>query len=195
MKKYALVSVTDKGGLLPFVRQLMGIGFYIVASEGTHKYLKDHGIKSICTTSLTKFPPIMRPQGVKTLHPMIHGGIFADRENKDHLADAEKHGILLYDVVVCNFYSFEKTLDTAGSTHADAIQNIDIGGPTMVRAAAKNYKNVAIVTDKADYKGVLQELKKTGVVSPQTRLRLAIKAFEYTRLRDDNIIGYLKRAE
>ena len=196
MKKYVLISVTEKTGIYDFANALLQLSYTIVASEGTHEYFNKLNVPSISTTSLTRFPPIMKPQGVKTLHPIIHGGIFADRKNKEHLEDAERFNIPLYDIVVCNFYSFERVLQDIHS-HADAIRNIDIGGPTMVRAAAKNYKNVIVVTDILDYDKVIQEIKshkgnKFPAASEKFRRNLAIKAFEYTRLRDDNIIKYLK---
>ena len=194
MQKQALISVTDKSGIVPFARSLnKELNFGIVASDGTTALLRKHNIPVRSTTSISKFPPTMRPQGVKTLHPMILGGVFADKSNKSHMADAKKFNMPIFDLVVCNFYAFEEALEKKNFRHEDAIMNIDIGGPTMVRAAAKNYKNVAVVVDLGDYEMILNQYRTHGEIDLEIRRELAVKAFAYAKRRDDNIIEYLKQ--
>jgi len=189
-KKYALVSVYNKTGLTSFAKELKSIGFEIVSSGGTAKYLKNAGIKVTEVSRLTKYPHMLGGR-VKTLHPLIHGGILADRTNKEHLKDIKKYKINPFDLVVCNLYPFEAVISKPSFTNEEAIENIDIGGPSMVRGAAKNYKNVAIVVDPEDYPKVLDELKTSGKISLETREKLSFKAFKHTKYYDSIIVRYL----
>ncbi len=189
VKRYALISVYDKAGLLPFARELKKLGFEIISSGGTAKFLRKNGIRVTEVAKLTRYPHMLDGR-VKTLHPLIHGGILADRTNKDHLKEIKKFKIRPFDIVICNLYPFEEVVSKKDFTHAEAIENIDIGGPAMVRASAKNHKNVAVVVDPQDYKKILEELKEKGAVSLETRERLALKAFIHTAQYDTLIVRY-----
>lgn len=191
-KKYALISVSDKCGLDKFAEGLKELGFDIISSGGTAKYLKGAGVKAVEVSSLTKYPHMLDGR-VKTLHPIIHGGILADQTNPKHLAECKKYKIKPFDIVVCNLYPFEQVISRPSFTHAEAIENIDIGGPCMVRAAAKNHKNVAIIVDPSDYPAVLEELKAEGKVSDATREHLAYKAFRHTKFYDSVIVQYFSK--
>ncbi len=188
-KKYALISVYDKTGLPLFARELAKMGFQFVSSGGTAKFLKKSGLKVTEVSRLTKYPHMFDGR-VKTLHPMVHGGILADRTNKAHLKEIKKYGITPFDLVVCNLYPFEEVTSRKNFTHDEAIENIDIGGPCMVRAAAKNYKNVGVVVSPADYPAILKELKETGSLSAETREKLSYKAFKHTAQYDALIVRY-----
>src|SRR2546423_7945547 len=168
----ALLSVSDKSGLLELARGLAEMGVELISTGGTRKTLADAGLKVRDISEETGFPEILDGR-VKTLHPHIHGGILAVRGNPQHVKTIETQGIKPIDLVVCNLYPFEATVARAGSTHEDIVENIDIGGPTLVRAAAKNYHDVAIVTDPSQYSVVLDELRAHGGGSPPTRERLA----------------------
>lgn len=194
-KRTALISVSDRKGLAGFAKGLKKLGFFFVASGRNADYLEKHGVPALKTSKLTGWPPIMNPQGVKTIHPRIYGGIFVNPNKKDHLADAKKYGIIPFDIVVCNFYPFERTISRKGFLHKDAIRNLDIGGPAMVRAAAKHYAYRTILVDPNDYAIVLRELREIGEVSMRTRKSLAIKAFERCIEYDKSIVRYLKRSE
>lgn len=189
-KRYALLSVYDKKGLTQFAKGLKELGFELVSSGGTAKFLRKAGLKVTEVAKITKYPHMLGGR-VKTLHPLIHGGILADRTDKAHLKDVKKFGINLFDLVVCNLYPFEEVTSRKNFTHDEAIENIDIGGPTMVRAAAKNHKNVAIVVDPTDYDFVLKELKGEGKIALDTRERLALKAYRHTAQYDALIVRYL----
>ena len=189
-----MISVSDKKGLARFVKGLKRLGFSFVASGKNADYLEKHGVSALKTSELTGWPPIMNPQGVKTIHPRIYGGIFVNVHNKSHMADMKKFKIIPFDIVVCNFYPFEKTISRSNFRHKDAIRDLDIGGPCMVRAAAKHYALRAILVDPKDYPIVLEELRKTGDVSFDTRKRLAIKAFDKCIDYDKSIVRYLKEA-
>jgi len=189
-KKYALISVYDKKGLLPFARELKGLGFEIISSGGTAKFLRKSGVRVTEVAKLTKYPHMLGGR-VKTLHPLIHGGILADRTDKDHLKDIKKFKINPFDMVVCNLYPFEAVISKDSFTHEEAIENIDIGGPAMVRASAKNHKNVAIVVDPDDYTKILDELKSNGSISLEIKEQLALKAFRHTAQYDALIVKYL----
>ena len=192
-KPLALLSVWDKKGLAQFAKGLKKQGYDIVSSGGTAKFLKKSGVQVIEVSQLTKSPSMLGGR-VKTLHPIIHGGILANRSLPDHLSDMKKYGIRQIDIVVCNLYPFEATISKDGATLEDAIENIDIGGPCMVRAAAKNFKDVAIVVDPDDYSSVLSELKAhKGKTSIETRQKLALKAFNHTKLYDIAITKYLTK--
>lgn len=188
-KRYALISVYDKKGLAPFAKELKKLGFEIVSSGGTAKFLRKNGLRVTEVAKLTKYPHMLGGR-VKTLHPLIHGGILADRTNKEHLKDIKKFKISPFDIVACNLYPFEEVTSRKNFTHEEAIENIDIGGPAMVRAAAKNHKNVAVIVDPEDYKKVLEELKARGSISFETRERLALKAFRHTAQYDTLIVRY-----
>ncbi|MBN3033326.1 MAG: bifunctional phosphoribosylaminoimidazolecarboxamide formyltransferase/IMP cyclohydrolase [Candidatus Saganbacteria bacterium] len=187
--KYALISVYDKTGLALFARELQQLGFEFVSSGGTAKFLRQQGLRVTEVQKLTKYPHMFDGR-VKTLHPMVHGGILADRTNKAHLKEIKKYKITPFDLVVCNLYPFEQVISKKNFTHDEAIENIDIGGPSLVRAAAKNYKNAAIVVEPADYPRVLKELKENGVIGLETREQLAFKAFRQTAQYDALIVRY-----
>ncbi|WP_404430585.1 bifunctional phosphoribosylaminoimidazolecarboxamide formyltransferase/IMP cyclohydrolase [Sutcliffiella horikoshii] len=189
----ALVSVSNKEGIVPFVQQLVDLGVEVISTGGTKKVLQDNGVKVIGISEVTGFPEILDGR-VKTLHPMIHGGLLAMRDNESHKAQLEEHGITPIDLVVVNLYPFKETISKADSTFEDAIENIDIGGPTMLRAAAKNHKDVAVLVDPVDYEGVIAELKESGKVEVATRRRLAAKVFRHTAAYDAMISNYLTEA-
>jgi phosphoribosylaminoimidazolecarboxamide formyltransferase/IMP cyclohydrolase len=188
----ALVSVSDKTGLLPFARALADRGVLILSSGGTAKALTEAGIPAQTVEAYTGSPEVMDGR-VKTLHPRIHGGILARGEVDQ--ADLERLGARLIDLVVVNLYPFERTLADASSTHEHIIENIDIGGPSMVRSAAKNHARVTVVCDPADYGRVLDEIARTGSTSAGTRAELAAKAFAHTAAYDAAISGYLSSRE
>ncbi|MFA5876075.1 MAG: bifunctional phosphoribosylaminoimidazolecarboxamide formyltransferase/IMP cyclohydrolase [Candidatus Margulisiibacteriota bacterium] len=191
-KPLALISVSDKAGIEKFARELKSFGFDIVSTGGTAKALRKARIRILTVSDVTGSPHMFDGR-VKSLHPKIHGGILADRKNPQHVKDMKKFRIRPIDIVVCNLYPFEKVMRKENFTHEEAIENIDIGGPTMVRAAAKNYSNVAIVVDPADYKLVLSELKRNkGKISYSVREDLARKAFEHTARYDSLIYAYLR---
>lgn len=191
----ALVSVSDKGGLEPFVRGLVELGVEIISTGGTARHLKEAGLPITGISEVTGFPEIMDGR-VKTLHPAIHAGILADRDRPSHMKAIAELGIKPIDLVVVNLYPFEATVAQRGVTEAEAIENIDIGGPCMVRAAAKNYTGVGIVTDPADYEAVLQELRENqGELSLETRRKLAAKAFHHTAHYDSAIATWFAESE
>ena len=187
----ALVSVSDKTGLVPFVQGLVALGWEIVATGGTQKLLEDSGIKTIGISEVTGFPEILDGR-VKTLHPKVHGGILARRDLPAHMQTLAEQGIETIDLVCVNLYPFRQTIAREGVTMADAIENIDIGGPSMVRSAAKNWRDVTIICDPADYATVLDELKANGCTSDETRLRLSAKAYTHTAEYDMCIAGYMR---
>lgn len=189
----ALVSVSNKEGIVPFVQQLVELGVEVISTGGTKKVLQENGVKVIGISEVTGFPEILDGR-VKTLHPMIHGGLLAMRDSESHQAQLEEHGITPIDLVVVNLYPFKETISKADSTFEDAIENIDIGGPTMLRAAAKNHKDVAVLVDPVDYEGVIAELKESGKVDLSTRRRLAAKVFRHTAAYDAMISNYLTEA-
>jgi len=187
----ALLSVTDKTGLVAFGKGLLSMGVRLLSTGGTAKALRDSGIEITEVSDHTGFPEMLDGR-VKTLHPKIHGGILGIRDNQVHLATMKQHGIDPIDMVVVNLYAFAKTVAQPGCTLEDAIENIDIGGPTLIRAAAKNNKFVAVVTDPGDYPAILSELRElNGSISRKTSLRLACKAFCTTHAYDGNICDYL----
>ncbi|MCK5236556.1 MAG: bifunctional phosphoribosylaminoimidazolecarboxamide formyltransferase/IMP cyclohydrolase [Deltaproteobacteria bacterium] len=196
MKKIqrAIISVTDKTGVVEFAKELIEQGVEIISTGGTGKLLKDEGIKVIPISSYTGFPEMLGGR-VKTLHPKIHGGILGIRDNEEHAKAMETHGILPIDMVVVNLYAFEKTVES-GCTVAEAIENIDIGGPTMIRAAAKNYNDVACVSDPNDYGDIIDEMKKSGgALSSKTRVDLSKKVYQLTARYDAAISNYLGTIE
>ncbi len=186
----ALLSVSDKTGLVDFARALAAFGVELISTGGTRKALADAGLKVLDISEVTGFPEILDGR-VKTLHPRVHAGILAIRANAEHVATLGKQGIAPIDLVVCNLYPFEATLARADSTHADIVENIDIGVPSMLRAAAKNYYDVAVVTDPSQYPGLVEELKaQGGALDLPTRERLAGAAFARTAAYDAAIADY-----
>ena len=189
----ALVSVSDKTGLVPFVKGLVDLGWEIIATGGTQKLLESEGVKTIGISEVTGFPEICDGR-VKTLHPKVHGGILARRDVPEHMETLKENGIQTIELVCVNLYPFRQTIAKEGVTLEDAIENIDIGGPSMVRSAAKNWKDVTIVCDPADYDSVLAEIRANGSTSPQTRLKLSAKAYTHTAEYDMCIATYMRKA-
>lgn len=187
----ALVSVSDKTGLVDFVRGLKNLGWEIIATGGTRKLLEDSGVATIGISDVTGFPEILDGR-VKTLHPKVHGGILARRDVPEHMKTLEEQGIGTIDLVSVNLYPFRQTILREGVSMEDAIENIDIGGPSMVRSAAKNWKDVTIVCDPADYGKVLEELRANGNTSDDTRLKLSAKAYTHTAEYDMCIASYMR---
>ena len=191
MAKRALVSVSDKTGLVAFVQGLQNAGWEIIATGGTQKLLEDSGIKTIGISDVTGFPEICDGR-VKTLHPKVHGGLLARRDEPSHLQALEENGISFIDLVCVNLYPFRETIAKEGVSMADAIENIDIGGPSMLRSAAKNYNDVTVVCDPADYDTILAEIKATGNTTVETRLQLSAKAYTHTAQYDACIATYMR---
>ncbi len=188
----AILSVTDKTGLVDFARKLSALGIELVSTGGTAKLLRESGIAVKDISELTGFPEMLDGR-VKTLHPKVHGGILHRREDPKHIAAVKEHGIAPIDMVVVNLYAFEKTAATPGVAFAELIENIDIGGPSMIRSAAKNFHDVAIVTSPADYDSIADELKREGgILSLATKWRLAQKAFATTAAYDSAIASTLE---
>ena len=191
----ALVSVSDKTGVVDFARELAAMGVEIVSTGGTAKALAEAGVAVVPIDELTGFPEMMEGR-VKTLHPKVHGGLLADRSKPEHLAQAEANGIGLIDMVVVNLYPFEATVAKPDVTLAEAIENIDIGGPSMLRSAAKNFAAVTVVTDPADYEVVLGEMRANDAATTyDTRRRLAEQVFRKTSAYDAAIFRYLSAGD
>lgn len=190
MIKRALISVSDKTGIVELARELVGLGVEILSTGGTMKALKDAGVAVTSVSDVTGFPECLDGR-VKTLHPAIHAGLLAMRSNPEHMKQISDLGIKPIDMVVINLYPFRQTIAKPGVTFEEAIENIDIGGPTMIRAAAKNWQDVAVVVDPADYATVLEQIKATGEVDRATKLRLCYKVFAHTAQYDSLISGYL----
>jgi phosphoribosylaminoimidazolecarboxamide formyltransferase/IMP cyclohydrolase len=188
----ALLSVSDKTGLVDFARFLAGRGVELISTGGTAKALRDAGVKVIELGDYTGFPEMMDGR-VKTLHPKVHGGLLQRRDLEAHRAQAKEHGIPTIDLVVVNLYPFEQTVVKPDCTPELAIENIDIGGPSMLRSAAKNHEAVTVVVDPADYVPVQKEMEKTGNTSPETRRKLAAKVFRHTAHYDHIISSYLTK--
>ena len=190
--KRALISVSNKEGIVDFAKTLEETGVEIISTGGTYRKLEESGIKVKKVEEVTGFPEMLNGR-VKTLHPYIHGGILADRSNENHMNEVSNSKIKLIDMVVVNLYPFKETISRANVTMEEAIENIDIGGPTMIRSAAKNYKGVAVVVDPDDYKRIQAELKDSGgYISLGTLFRLSVKAFQHTCEYDSVIFNYLK---
>jgi len=189
--KQALISVSDKAGVVEFARGLAGFGVVLLSTGGTAKLLRDAGLKVTEVAEYTGFPEMLDGR-VKTLHPRIHAGLLARRDVPEHVAAMQQAGFAGIDLVVVNLYPFTETIARLGCTLPEAIENIDIGGPAMVRSAAKNYAHVAVVTDPGDYAGLLNEMDSTsGALGADTRFRLACKAFSHTAAYDGAISNYL----
>ncbi|TFG94795.1 MAG: bifunctional phosphoribosylaminoimidazolecarboxamide formyltransferase/IMP cyclohydrolase, partial [Myxococcales bacterium] len=187
----ALLSVSDKTGLVDLACSLADLGVELVASGGTAKALREAGLSVVDVAQLTGSPEMLGGR-VKTLHPRVHGGLLARRDHPGDRTDIETHELRLIDLVVVNLYPFEATVARPGVSREDAIENIDIGGPSMIRSAAKNQDHVAVLVDPADYAAVLEELRKDGGLDAATRQRLALKAFARTAAYDAAIHRYLE---
>jgi phosphoribosylaminoimidazolecarboxamide formyltransferase/IMP cyclohydrolase len=189
----AILSVTDKTGLVDFARKLSSLGIELISTGGTAKLLRDSGIAVKDISELTGFPEMLDGR-VKTLHPKVHGGILHRRENPAHTAAVAEHGIQPIDMVVVNLYAFEKTAAKPGVAFEELIENIDIGGPSMIRSAAKNFHDVAVVTSPADYQAIAEELTRSGgALSLETKWQLAQKAFSTTAAYDSAIASTLEQ--
>ncbi|HEY0367733.1 MAG TPA: bifunctional phosphoribosylaminoimidazolecarboxamide formyltransferase/IMP cyclohydrolase, partial [Pyrinomonadaceae bacterium] len=187
----ALISVSDKTGIVDFARELTSFNVEIISTGGTAKTLRDAGITVRDISDITGFPEMMDGR-VKTLHPRVHGGLLAIRDNPEHLAAMQQHGIEPIDLVVVNLYPFAETIRRQGVTHDEAVEQIDIGGPAMIRSAAKNARDVAIVVSSEHYAGVIEELNQNnGALSLNTRNTLAQRAFEHTAQYDIMVSSYL----
>ena len=186
----ALISVFDKTGIVEFAQELVTLGIEIISTGGTAKLLLENGINVTPVEKVTGFPEMMDGR-VKTLHPKIHGALLGLRDNSTHANQAKELGIKWIDLVVVNLYPFAKTIARDNVELAEAIENIDIGGPTMLRSAAKNYQFVTVITDPEDYNKLIEEIKKTGGVSLETRKLLAVKVFRLTADYDGAVDKYL----
>ncbi|MBJ8326550.1 bifunctional phosphoribosylaminoimidazolecarboxamide formyltransferase/IMP cyclohydrolase [Streptococcus pacificus] len=192
MTKRALISVSDKTGIVTFAKALKDLGWEIISTGGTKKMLDQEGVSTIAIDEVTGFPEMMDGR-VKTLHPKIHGGLLARRDLDTHLQAAKDNAISLIDLVVVNLYPFKETILKPDVTYADAVENIDIGGPSMLRSAAKNHASVTVVVDPSDYELVLEEFSKAGETSLDVRKRLAAKVFRHTAAYDALIADYLTK--
>ncbi|MCX7961730.1 MAG: bifunctional phosphoribosylaminoimidazolecarboxamide formyltransferase/IMP cyclohydrolase [Burkholderiales bacterium] len=186
----ALISVSDKAGIATFARALAELGIEILSTGGTARLLEKEGVPATEVSAWTGFPEMLEGR-VKTLHPRIHAGLLARRDSREHMAELARAGIAPIDLLVVNLYPFEATVADPDCSLAQAIENIDVGGPAMLRAAAKNHAGVAVVTDPADYDAVLAEIRATGGVSERTRRALATKAFAHTAAYDGAIANFL----
>jgi phosphoribosylaminoimidazolecarboxamide formyltransferase / IMP cyclohydrolase len=189
-KKRALISVSDKTGITDFARELVNLGFELISTGGTKKAIQDQGIPVLSVSDVTGFPEILEGR-VKTLNPFIHGGLLAKHDDPMHLAQLNEHGIEPIQLVCVNLYPFQQTIEKPDVTVEDAIENIDIGGPTMLRASAKNHQYLTVVVDPKDYSTVLAELKAEGVTQLATRAKLAAKVFRHTAAYDALISQYM----
>lgn len=190
--KRALVSVSDKTGLVEFVSGLAECGYEIISTGGTKKALEAAGIQTISISDVTGFPEIMDGR-VKTLHPKVHGALLCVRDNPDHVKQLKELGIEYIDLVCVNLYPFKETVQKPGVSHEEIIENIDIGGPSMLRSASKNYQSIPVICDPKDYDAVLAEIKENGETSLETRERLAAKVFRHTARYDAMIADYLTK--
>ena len=189
----ALVSVSDKRGVVEFATALAEMGWEIISTSGTLAALRNSGLKVTNISDVTGFPEICEGR-VKTLHPKVHGGLLARRDKEDHMAQLSENGIETIDMVCVNLYPFEATIAKEGVTMEEAVENIDIGGPSMLRSAAKNYASVSVVCDPDDYTMVLDEIRECGNTKPETRLMLSAKAYTHTALYDSHIATYMRKA-
>ncbi len=194
MKKQALISCSDKSGVVEFAKGLTELGYHILSTGGTAKLIAEAGIPVQEVADYTEFPEMLDGR-VKTLNPKIHAGLLARRGVPEHMAALEKFNIDPIDIVAVNLYPFEQAIANPNCTFENAIENIDIGGPTMIRAAAKNHESVAVIVSPGDYRKVLEEIKEVGHVTPQTRLELAKKVFVHTAHYDAMISNYLTSME
>src|SRR5437764_8448819 len=189
-KKRALISVSDKNGITDFAKELVSLGFELVSTGGTKKALQEQGIPVMSVSDVTGFPEILEGR-VKTLNPFIHGGLLSKHDNPDHLKQLDEHGIQPIQLVCVNLYPFQQTIAKPDVTVADAIENIDIGGPSMLRASAKNHQYLTVVVDPSDYATVIEEFKAEGTTTLETRRKLAAKVFRHTAAYDALIAEYM----
>ena len=196
MKKIerALISLTDKSGIEHFASELARLGIAILSTGGTAQKIRSAGIQVTDVSEFTGFPEMLDGR-VKTLHPKVHGGILNQRENPEHQRQCAEHGLQNIDLVAVNLYAFEKTVANPDCGLADAIENIDIGGPTLLRASAKNFHDVTVIVDPADYPLVLREIEETGNTTLKTRFRLAAKVFALTSRYDTAISAWLEKVD
>ena len=190
----ALISLTDKSGIEDFAKELAALGVEILSTGGTAAKMRESGIEVMDVSEFTGFPEMLDGR-VKTLHPKVHGGILNQRANSDHQSQCAEHGLKNIDIIAVNLYAFEKTVADPNCTLGAAIENIDIGGPTMLRAAAKNFYDVTVIVDPADYPQVLKEMKETGNTTLKTRFRLAAKVFALTSNYDTTISAWLDKVD
>ncbi len=191
--KRAIISVSNKKGVIEFAKALHSLGVEILSTGGTAKAMRDAGVKVKDVSDYTGFPEMLDGR-LKTLHPKVHGGLLARRDNPKDMEDIKEYGIELIDMIVVNLYPFEETVAKPNVTLAEAIENIDIGGPTMLRSASKNFKDVAVVTDNNDFDHIIKEMKANkGDLSYKTRLELARKVFRLTSKYDNAIADYLSK--
>ena len=188
----ALVSVSDKTGVVEFARALRDLGWEVIATGGTMKLLRDSGVEVSNISDVTGFPEICDGR-VKTLHPKVHGGLLARRDDPSHVEALRENGIGYIDLVCVNLYPFRQTIARPDVTLAEAIENIDIGGPSMLRSAAKNFNDVTVVCDPSDYGRILDELRSEGNTRRETRLELSAKAYTHTAEYDAMIATYMRR--
>ena len=188
----ALVSVSDKAGVVEFCQNLTRLGWEIIATGGTQKLLEESGVKTIGISDVTGFPEICDGR-VKTLHPKVHGGLLARRDDESHLKALRDNSIEFIDMVCVNLYPFRQTIAKPDVNMEDAIENIDIGGPSMLRSAAKNYRDVTVVCDPADYARIIDEIEKGGNTTVETRLQLSAKAYTHTAEYDMCIATYMRK--
>ncbi|TAL27860.1 MAG: IMP cyclohydrolase [Nitrospirae bacterium] len=191
--KRAIISVSNKNGVIDFAKALHSLGVEILSTGGTAKAMRDAGVKVKDVSDYTGFPEMLDGR-LKTLHPKVHGGLLARRGNPKDMEDIKEYGIELIDMIVVNLYPFEETIARPNVKFSEAIENIDIGGPTMLRSASKNFKDVAVVTDNNDFDNVIKEMKANkGDLSYKTRLELARKVFRLTSKYDNAIADYLSK--
>ncbi len=188
----ALISVSDKRGVVEFAKSLQELGWQIIATGGTMTKLRESGVEVINISDITGFPEICDGR-VKTLHPKVHGGLLGRRDIPDHMAQLEANGVETIEMVCVNLYPFEATIAKEGVTMEDAVENIDIGGPSMLRSAAKNFRDVTVVCDPSDYDTILSEIRANGNTNLETRLKLSAKAYTHTALYDSHIATYMRR--
>lgn len=188
----ALVSVSDKRGVVEFAKALQDLGWEIIATGGTMTKLRENGVNVINISDVTGFPEICDGR-VKTLHPKVHGALLGRRDLADHLAQLEENGIQTIEMVCVNLYPFEATIAKKDVTMEDAVENIDIGGPSMLRSAAKNFRDVTVVCDPSDYDHILSEIRENGNTNLETRLKLSAKAYTHTALYDSHIATYMRK--
>lgn len=190
----ALISLTDKAGIEGFATELAELGIELLSTGGTAKKLRDAGLKVLDVSEFTGFPEMLDGR-VKTLHPKVHGGILNQRANSDHQQQCAAHGLKNIDLIAVNLYAFAKTVADPDCSLADAIENIDIGGPTMLRAAAKNFHDVTVIVDPADYPQVIKEIKESGNTTLKTRFNLMRKVFALTSTYDTAISNWLEKVD
>lgn len=187
----ALISVTDKSGIVEFARSLAGLGIEILSTGGTARTIREGGIEVLDISEYTGFPEMMDGR-VKTLHPKVHGALLGRRDNQQDIQMMGLHGIRDINLVVVNLYQFEQTVAKEGCTLEEAVENIDIGGPSMLRSAAKNFRYVTVIVDPSDYPKVLKEITESGGTTLKTRFELAKKVFNLTWQYDKSISDYLE---